>query len=1260
MRLLSALAALAAALFSSVARAQTVVVTQGSGGIVVLPQGVATPTPAPAPGTPGAAATPSTPRQEKLKALEYDRRPSAILAAWSTPPKPPEPEPPPEATTEPETRPATETRPVEGPEMDPEAAAKAAEEERKKKEEAAAKAAEAKAIEEEMAALQRNVTLGDWAAVKAYLAGLTEEEKKAGYDRMLQSLGTPKPPQPVPNAPPQNQAYAEKNRFSPEDILGLADAAPLPLTKENLTALGKLLRLALDQGHQLEGFLDRVEPRLAEEGFVPSRRQLALLLAAANEPLFLGGLLPSAAEARETDDREALNLLAQHFLARNDRDKEVVWLENAWEATQAVLAVGEVTDEDKKEALKRAVDLAPKIRNELGQAWLDESFSTRPERGMEILAAIGSAGSTALATDFANAEKREKLLELQTTAAKALLAAAPDRAAEWTDALSLLADNWLKEAAVTIQFDDSTSLGPRMQRDVYGNIYYWNPMQMQRGNQPAAIRTGPLVEMRPGDEWIARVDETLAPRLHMVLAQLLLRVGEEEEAFPHIEEVAATHPKPAKDLADEFLRVWAKNHNPNEARNRANPYVYIYGFDERANAIPLTRSQQERNLEELGRWVARLRALSVEIDVELLATAFTTAHSAAEVFRLETIEGIFGSMDSLEPATLGELLEKMRANLATVWRDPALQRDKKTNRRPQDIQAEVFRGYELAEATIDRALADHPDRWELVLALAALRHDENDYRRELRNDPEFSTRREEAFGLFAKAADLYAAAVESLDRDEETTKVHETWFYAALGACDLGMINYERQLAAAQIPRIRAALESLPGDRAERHLAMFANALVTRMGSARPEVKFRYAREGLSITGDHKLVREVRQIYDYYNDLVTEIQLRASVDGTGRVGHGRPFGLHVDLRHTKEIERESGGFSKYLQNQNNAPFAWNYGRPLEDYRDKFEEATREALKESFEVLSVTFNDPKVTSKADPVYGWRVTPYAYVLLKSRGPQVDRVPALRLDLDFLDTSGYAVLPIESAVVPIDASDPAGDVRPCEELKLAQTLDERQAKDGKLILEVKATGVGLVPDLGDLLDVAPESFDVARTEDHGVSVVQFEEEGESNEIVSERTWTLTMRAREGLAELPESFTFATPKIEVAADERFRYVDADLEAVGPTVSLERAYGEPSRDWMWALLALPVAVVGAFFGWRRLRRPKAAAPDRHPLPDPLTPFTVLGLLRDIERENGFAPERRRELAQEIASIERHFFVEESGEPPDLRRIAETWIERAG
>ena len=54
---------------------------------------------------------------------------------------------------------------------------------------------------------------------------------------------------------------------------------------------------------------------------------------------------------------------------------------------------------------------------------------------------------------------------------------------------------------------------------------------------------------------------------------------------------------------------------------------------------------------------------------------------------------------------------------------------------------------------------------------------------------------------------------------------------------------------------------------------------------------------------------------------------------------------------------------------------------------------RRRFKEHFEVLSVTFQDEKVNSRAIPEqFGWRFTPYAYVLLKPRGPQGGRDPAL----------------------------------------------------------------------------------------------------------------------------------------------------------------------------------------------------------------------------------------------------------------------------
>src|SRR5262249_11193991 len=159
----------------------------------------------------------------------------------------------------------------------------------------------------------------------------------------------------------------------------------------------------------------------------------------------------------------------------------------------------------------------------------------------------------------------------------------------------------------------------------------------------------------------------------------------------------------------------------------------------------------------------------------------------------------------------------------------------------------------------------------------------------------------------------------------------------------------------------------------------------------------------------------------------------------------------------------------------NTSYSYNYGRPTVDYRDKFQAAATEALKEHFEVLSVTFETEKVQSKAVQEYGWRVTPYAYLLLKPRGPQVDKIPPVRIGLDFLDTSGYVIIPIASPAVPIDAAHAQGQLRPIRKLQITQTLDERQADQRKLVLEVKAAGLGLLGELDQLLALNPEGFEV-----------------------------------------------------------------------------------------------------------------------------------------------------------------------------------------
>ena len=1187
-------------------------------------------------------------RVAAIAKLQFDRRSSTALRVWGTPPKKDENK----EAGENEDAKADATNKSENPVV--KTAAQLLAEEMAEKE---------KAFTAGTADLQKNVTLGNWEGAQEFIDSLEEDEAKKLYTQMLASLSRgPK----QPGGSSSRNQFREKNVFSLDDVFGLVRAAPTEIEKRDLTTLGSILSQAIAVGHDLDDLLVRFRNDLKKgDDALLSRRQMAKLLFAANKQIEAGEFLPTASKAQEDNDREGLNLLARHAMAHYGKEKKVEHLETAWAATQSALAVGEVDEEAKAEALRRAVELAPKIRDEFGGKWLDESFTSRIDRGKEILSTIGVGTSVNMQTYPTDAKTRLRTLELQKTAVDALLNYAPDQADTWRDQLMLLANNWLREAQFSYQQAKSTSISSQLRRDAYGNYFYASNAEYSyartanRGGNPIAAND--MIENRPSDKWLSLLEESIQPRFDYMFAQLYLKVNEEDQAFPYIEKFAKEQPDTARDLAHEFLRVWTRNHDPNANRNRTNYYMFSYGYSRRADKIPLTRSKQQRNLKELAKWVTRLRAIPIEdLDEQLLAEAFRKSHSAAEVYRLEAIEAVFGSVDQLEPKTLAEMLQQMRVSLASVWRDPAVQKKSDTKRKKADMEAEVVRGYRVANEVVEKGLEQYPDSWQLMIAKACLMHDENDYQQSLQKSSEFSARRNAAMNLFKAAAEKYATTVGELSEDEETTKPYEFWYYASLGAVDLAKIDENSEPDLRQPALIRDQINALPGLSAERHIGMFANSLFTRMSSLKPEMKFRYLKTGFEIVGDHKRAYEAKKVYDYYQDLVTEIKVTASIDGSSQVSHEKPFGVWVNILHTKEIERESGGFSKYLQNQNNNYYSYNYGRPTENYRDKFQDAATKALSERFEVLSVTFNDPETKSSATAEYGWRHTPYAYLLLKPRGPEVDMIPSVQIDFDFLDTSGYAVIPVESSPIPIDASAKPTS-RPFESLRVTQTLDERQAKEGKLVLEIKATAHGLVPELDEICTIQPDQFDVTEIEDQGLSVSRFDQESDETAIVSERVWTVNLAAKDGLAENPTAFTFPVAQIDAAENVFQRYVDADLEEVEANVSLEATYGEDRVVWPWIVagVAFLIAVAGVCIAL--LLTPTDVQQQTHSLniPDELTPFTVLGLLKQIQANNGMTAEKKRQLAASISELEAHYFVEPSAEEPNLKRIVEDWLRQS-
>lgn len=1265
----------------------TQVITQPDGSVTVIEMADQSASAAAAgPNTSADGKPAAASRLEQLKKLTYDRRPSTILRAWADKHKPSESdneqkpaekeESPDEADAE---RPDKTDAATDAPADEQPPEEEKTEEQKQAEAEAAAAAEEqkqqAEALAAELKELQTNVTFGNWPEVESYFAGLPEEEGKAGYAQMLRSLGSP--PGAQPGQPQQQQQVnlpgigpvSEQHRITLDDLIEIASACPHELDRDTVNLLGRLARLTAQNGALHEALIARLEheAQRPEAERILSSTHCAWLLSSAGHMADVGPFLPSMEESIAAEDADTLLLTSHTLQAQYDKERKPELLEQTWSALQPILTMAGVKQKLRDQALTSLVSLVPKVRDELGAAWLEQSFKDEPERGMQILAVAGANALGGLQSGLQNPSQRLKNLQLQQTAVESLLEKTPERADEWRDTVQMLALAWLRDAEVSRHFDQSTSRGPQIQRDPFGNIFYVNDMdQMHRHrggqrDQVRPIKTADMLEVAPSEAWLAQLDDTLRPRFYAALSQLNLKVSEDEEAFPYIEQLAESFPDQARELVHEFMRVWTRNHDPNSNRRYTSRYMFSYGFNRRANGIPLTRSKQERNLHELTGWIARIRALPIDdLDQSLFAKAFTNCHSSAEVYRLEAIEDVFGPLEDLKPEMIAQLVQQMRGNLAGAWRMPAQQEEQKTKRKQKDIEAEVMRGYAVANAVVSDAFAKHPESWQLRLARACLMLDQNSYRNELAPSSKFSENRREAFDEFRLTAELYAQAVPALAENEHSTTVFEHWFYAGLGASDLNRIDHKSEADPRQPALIREAILALPGEAAERHLDMFANSLFTRISALSPAVKFAYLDAGFSIVGEAEQARDARRIYDYYKDLVTEIKFVTRVDGPAKVGHDEPFGVFVELLHTREMERESGGFGKYLQNQNNMSYAYNYGRPPENYRDKFEEAAIKALEEHFDVHSVTFQEQDVHSRAAEKYGWRVTPYAYILLTPRGPEIDKLPSLKMDLDFLDTSGYVVLPVVAPPLPLDAAPEAPGPRPYDQLTITQTLDERQAEEGKLVLEVKATAQGLVPPLEEIVDVRSSDFEVESIEDEGVLVSKFDPDSGEPAVISERTWMINYTGRTDLAALPTLFHFPEPKVATNEASFLRYNDADLDTVESTVTLEHSYGEVRSVWPWYLAAgaVVLVVVGLVIVAARRRRVEEA-PAQFELPDPLTPFNVLGLLRRIESNNGFSPATRDELGDNIALLERHYFASAGGNghtPPDLRSIAERWV----
>jgi hypothetical protein len=1118
------------------------------------------------------------------------------------------------------------------------------------------------AFKKDFETFRRDITLGRWDLVKTYLEALPANDATTAFRQLVTQLSSPVTVRPRKElASIGAKPHSQPQYLRPAEFLALTDSAKTAPNPQLLAQLAGLIKGEKKPPREFFAALEKGTRYFGAQNEESKTRTARLLIEAGHLDEVIP-FLPNFAQALEKKTYDSLNLLGRYHADSHSADRGKEHLQKSWELSLGIIREKGAPINARAEALYRALGLVPDLEDGTGKEWLSKTFSSASAEGFEILATVGTLAAQTRevrSTDFRLAQ-----LKLQSAAVAALTGTPDIDLTPWQEILTLYVLNWNAEAERSDRLDSSNSMRPQANVDSFGNIFYARYQQQQpRVNQSItpAIPSGELLRSRPSEKWLARIDAPVRLDHLALAAKLFLKVKEEEAAFPILKELSTARPDAVKELVREMIRVWGENHNPNQKSRYRSSYSYFYGYNQRAETIPLTRSKQERNLKLLAKMVQEVKALGLDESFqEEFADAFIQAHSKAEVWRVEALTSVFGETSKLDAETITSLLRRMRANLAKLWPNPKLQEQAKTNRTDTELAIQILNGYTAAKDLCGDALDQHPENWELQIQLASLEYEESNSIAGVVSNPEHTTTKISALKDLKAAAQSYLATLPLEDEKEESVEAFTTWFYAALGSPDLGALKAEHQPIPAEYPKIKTALESIPEPARKRHLDNFAKTLNARLANVSADLKYRFLESVLQITGDHERIEEASKVFQYYQDLVTEIELDVHLDGPDRVDVSQPFGLFINLRHTEEIERESGGFQRYLINQSSSRNSYNYGRPTEDYRDKFEKAARIALEEHFEVISLTFHNSKVVARTDSREGWTVTPYAYFLLKPKGPEIDTIPPLKIDLDFLDTSGYVVLPISSAAIPIDASKET-QARPYRDLSLTMILDQREAeKEGNIALEIRASAHGLIPSLADLIQLPIEGFKTSSTDDRELQVDELDARSDDGAPISTHEWRLILDPEN--AKLPANFTFPQVLATLSTNEEEgltlqKYEDVDLVAVDRTTKIIAGSDSPS----WLLWFIPVGIIAAlaaFFLFRK-KAPVTEPATGPNLPTTLTPVSILAFLENLQRNAALPEKIQADLSDSIQSLKDRCFGSDRDVPDseELQEIATRHIE---
>jgi len=1103
---------------------------------------------------------------------------------------------------------------------------------------------------------------GRWDDVRKTLEMLPDDLSGGIYDKMLADL---------------------TGRTAPvltlDDFIGLADACPGELNSNRIRRLGLLLRIAVTKEQQLwlRRALEKGTRHLGASK--PKRLTTGRVLMHGNFDDLAREYLPDVVQASRLEDTEARDEIMK-FLASQEELEEFQQTQIAglWEQNAKVVADPDADPGKKQQATDRLADLIGKATTASIEPWIRSLVQKKLDAALRLATSLGKRSQgkindrdVARRTNNLNAQKAMLLSVAEHTE----LSKSP-----WRSIATGMADWWIDEAEHTFEV-----------RPTY-----------RAGSRPKPhVAPGDLLDSAPDGPWEKALPASLRERIDVCLSKAVVVSDRYQDAVDLIVEIAERNPEAGVSMAEEYLQAWAHRHDPHipEAIRRQ----HKLSNDARIMVTPI---MMEKNIADLGKMMDIFRQNGIQPrNGKLVIDAFDVCYSNAEVYRRSHIESVFGQIDEMDEDVFLQMIRMMTQGLSSRWRKVDVQQASGTGRSQQETLEMVRNGYQTAIDMIDHRSKRHKDAWRILMLAGSLLSHWGDFEFYQQLSGEANVNRMEAFRsknnlaeeYFTRAAEAYAQHVPNLGRKRYSIDAYLAWFHSLLGINTSGNLNLSKPLDRRVLNKIREMMRQLPKGAGKAHVDMLAKYVNSRMEDTKnplhEELKYKYLAGSLVITKSSPFSFQASNKVTYYDELLDEIRLETRVDGPNTIHRDHEFGIILCVHHTEAMGRMAN-FGKYLTNETPATGARSTSRSqsivttykmitAKGRRDEMEINIQESLSLFFDIKSITFSPKDVQPRPTDRPGWEESILAYIHAKAKDCSVDKIPRIQMNLEFLDMTGPVAISAESAETMIKVTDENTPPRPFERVDLTQTLDARNLQTTEeVLLEVKATACGLVPEIEDLLDFdsLDERLPIARIDPQGGTLLrQVNSWGEEVHAVSERQWTIAFDASSLVQDSHRiAFRMPVPKVAETNVTYQAYVDMDLidldepiVTIGegpsiPDVSTTVASVEP---WVLysaaagglALLLIVVAVLVRLIRGPR-QRPLRARDVFH-VPAEVDAFNVVQLLRALERSElvRLTTRQHSEIQQEIEQIQASCFNGNGSELSDehLRRVAKKWLKTA-